>query len=88
MADLNTRSVLTNGFTQTVFYRTLVANRGHIDKIDDDQATKVTQTQLTRNFIGSFKVSVKRRFFNIAAAGCASGVDIDSSQRFSAVDND
>jgi hypothetical protein len=33
-------------------------------------------------------VGVERRFFDVAAAGGASGVDIDSGQRFGAVDND
>ncbi len=88
MADLNTCSVLTHSFTQTVFNRTLVANRGHIDKVDNNQAAEVAQAQLTSNFIGCFKVCVERCFFDVAAAGCACGVDIDSGQRFSAVDYD
>jgi hypothetical protein len=61
MADLNTRTVLTDGFAQTVFYRTLVANRRHIDEVDNDQAAEVAQTQLAGNFIGCFKVGVERR---------------------------
>ncbi len=88
MADLNTRPILTNGFAQTVFNRTLVTNRRHIDKVDNNQATEVTQTQLASNFISGFKVGIERRFFDVAAAGCASGVDIDSGQRFGTVDND
>ena len=88
MADLDARSVLTDGFAQAVFYRTLVANRCHIDEVDNDQAAKVAQTQLTSDFIGCFKVGIKRRFFDVAAAGGACGVDIDSGQRFGAVDND
>ncbi len=88
MADLNTRSVLTHGFTQTVFNRTLVTNRRHINEVDYNQAAEVAQTQLTSNFIGCFKVGVERSFFDVAAAGRACGVDIDSGQRFCAVDND
>ena len=88
MADLNTRPVLTHRFTQTVFYRTLVAYWRHVDEVDNNQAAEVTQAQLTSNLIGSFEVGVKRGFFDIAAAGRACGVDIDSGQRFCAVDND
>ena len=65
-----------------------MANRGHIDEVDNDQAAKVAQTQLTSDFIGCFKVGIKRRFFDVAAAGGACGVDIDSGQRFGTVDND
>ena len=88
MADLDPRSVLTDGFAQAVFHRTLMANRGHIDEVDNDQAAKVAQTQLTSDFICRFQVGVKRRFFDVAAAGGACGVDIDSGQRFGAVDTD
>ncbi|SLY42032.1 Uncharacterised protein [Klebsiella quasivariicola] len=88
MADLNARAVLANGFTQTVFHRTLMANRRHIDEVDNDQAAEVAQTQLAGNLISRFKVGIKRRLFDIAAAGGAGGVDIDRGQRFGAVDND
>ncbi len=88
MADLNTRSVLAYGLAQTVFNRALVTNRRHINEVDYNQTAEVAQTQLTRNFIGCFKVGVERCFFDVAAAGCACGVDIDSGQCFSAVDND
>ena len=88
MADLNTRTVLTNGFAQTVFHRALMAYRRHIDKVDNDQTAEVTQTQLTCNFVGRFQVSVKGGLFDITATGCTRGVDIDGGQRFGAIDND
>ena len=88
MANLNTCTVLAHRFTQTVFYRALVAYWCHVDEVDNDQAAEVTQTQLAGDFIGRFKVSVECRFFDVAAASCACGVDIDSGQRFGAIDND
>lgn len=88
MADLNARPVLTDGFAQTVLHGALVANRSHIDKVDNDQAAEVAQTQLAGNLVSRFEVGVERRLFDIAAAGSAGGVDIDSGQRFSAVDDD
>ncbi|MNV00613.1 hypothetical protein D3C71_907830 [compost metagenome] len=88
MADLDTCTILTNGFTQTVFHGALMANRSHVDEVDNDQAAQVAQTKLTGNFICSFKVGIEGRFFDIAAASCACGVDVDSGQRFGRVDND
>ncbi|CCK18217.1 hypothetical protein BN136_4227 [Cronobacter universalis NCTC 9529] len=37
MANLDARAILTHRFAQTVFYRTLVAYRRHIDKVDNDK---------------------------------------------------
>ena len=88
MADLDARAILTYGFAQAVFYRALVAYRGHIDKVDNDKTAEVAQTQLAGNLIGCFKVGVEGGFFDIAAAGCACGVDIDRGQRLGAIDND
>ena len=68
MADLNTGTVLTDSFTQTVLNGALMAYRRHIDVIDNDQAAQVTQAQLTGNLIGRFKVGVERCFFNVTAA--------------------
>ncbi len=70
MADLNAGAVLTDSFTQTILNRALMAYRRHIDVIDNDQAAQVTQTQLTSNLIGRFKVGVERRLFDVTAARC------------------
>ena len=78
MTDLDTRTILTHRFAQAVFNRALVAYWRHVDEVDDNQAAEVTQTQLASNLIGCFQVGVECRFFDVAAAGGASGVDIDS----------
>ncbi|MNS76885.1 hypothetical protein D3C72_1104430 [compost metagenome] len=88
MADLNTCTILTHRFTQTVLNGALMANRSHVDEVDNDQAAQVTQTKLTGNFICGFEVGVESGLFDIAAAGCACGVDVDGGQRFGGVDND
>ncbi len=88
MADLNARPVLTDGFAQTILHGALVANRGHIDEVDNDQAAEVAQTQLAGNFVSRFEVGIEGCLFDIAAAGGAGGVDIDRGQRFGAIDND
>ncbi len=51
--------------------------RRHIDKVDNDQAARVAQTQLAGNLVGRFEIGVERGFFDIAAASRAGGVDID-----------
>ena len=88
MANLDTRTILTHRFAQTVFYCTLVANRGHVDEVDNNQTTQVAQAELAGDFISGFKVGVEGGLFDIATARCASGVDVDSGQRFSGIDND
>ncbi len=88
MANLDTSTILTHGLTQAVFYRALMANRRHIDKVDNNQAAQITQAQLAGNFICRFQVGIEGRFFDITAAGRACGVNIDGGQRFSGIDND
>ena len=88
MANLNTRTILTHRFAQTVFYRTLVTYRGHVDEVDNNQTTQVAQAELAGDFISGFKVGVEGGLFDIATARCARGVDVDSGQRFSGIDND
>ena len=43
----------------------------HIDKIDDDQAAHVPQSQLPGDLIGRLEVGSERRFFDIGTAGGA-----------------
>ena len=88
MANLDTRPVLTHRFAQTVFNRTLVAYRGHVDEVDNNQTTQVAQAELAGDFISGFEVSVVGSLFDIATARCTCGVDVDSGQRFSGIDND
>ena len=59
------------------FYRALVASRQHIDEIDYDEAAHVTQPQLPGNLVCRFEVGAQRGVFNIGAAGCLGGVDVD-----------
>ena len=54
-----------------------MANRRHVDEVDDDETTQVAQAQLTGNFVGSFQVSLESCLFNVSALGGARGVDID-----------
>ena len=85
---LNPRAIVVHGITQPGFDLALILVLHHIDKIDDDQAAKVANFQLARNFVGSFEVGHFRGIFNIAAAGGARGVDVDRGQGLGMIDND
>ena len=88
MANLDTCAILAHRFTQTVFNRTLVANRGHVDEVDNNQTTQVAQAELAGDFISGFKVGVEGGLFDVAATGCTRGVDVDSGQRFGGINYD
>ena len=55
-------------FTQAVFHFTLIALALHVDEVDDDQATQVTQTQLAGNFFCRFQIGLEGGFFDVGAA--------------------
>ncbi|KEP73660.1 hypothetical protein HR12_02960, partial [Microbacterium sp. SUBG005] len=88
MANLDTCAILAHRFTQTVFNRTLVANRGHVDEVDNNQTTQVAQAELAGDFISGFKVGVEGGLFDVATTGCTRGVDVDSGQRFGGINYD
>ncbi len=88
MANLDTRAILTHRFAQAVFNRALVANRRHVNEVDNNQTAQVAQAELAGDFISGFQVGVEGRLFDVAAACCTRGVDVDSGQRFSGIDND
>ena len=62
--------------------------RLHVDEVDDDQATEVTQAKLARHFISGFKVGVERGRLDVAAFSGARRVHVDRNQRFGVVDYD
>ena len=60
---------------------------GHINEINNDKSTQVTQTQLAGYFVGGFHVGVIGSLFNIRALGCAGRVDIDGEQGFGVIEH-
>ena len=88
LANLNTRTVLAGRFSQSVLDIALVLLWAHVNKVDNDQATQVTNSQLPCNFLGGFEVGIECRCLDIAALGCAGRIDVDRYQRFSVIDDD
>ena len=88
LADLDTRAVLADGLAQPVFHVTLMLLRAHVDEVDNDQATQVSNTELAGDFIRRLEVGIQRRCLDVAALGRAGRVDVDRHQRLGMVDDD
>src|SRR5690625_178232 len=87
-ADLNPGLVLAHGITQAGFHLALVVAAHHVDEVDDNQPAKITNSQLTGNFVGGLKVGLKRSFLDVGAFGGARRVDVYGQQGFGVVDDD
>jgi len=49
----------------------------HVDKVDDDNATDVTQPELTGHFCGRFKIIAVHGLFKVRFTNIFPGVDVD-----------
>ena len=76
-ADLYPCTVGAQRVAQDVFHLTLVTRAFHIDKVDDDQAAKVAQTQLPGGFFRSFQIGAEGGLFNVGPARGAGRVDVN-----------
>ncbi len=85
---MNASAVHLHRITQTVFNLTLILRRLHIDEIDDDQSTDVSNAQLTCDLVGRLEVGIRRRRLDIAAARSPRTIDVDRDKRFGVVDDD
>ena len=88
LGHLHTSAVIAKGVLQALFHCALVLRIHHVDEVDHDQTTQVTQTHLTGHFISSFTVGAEGGFFNVSATRCTSGVDVNSDQGFGVVHHD
>ena len=87
-ADLDAGAIILQTILHPLFDRPVVAVFFHVDEVDDNQAGKIAQTQLTRDFIRCFKICLQRSVFNGMFACRASGVDVYRDQRLGLVDDD
>src|SRR5690242_15510023 len=59
----------------------------HVDEVDDDDATEITQPQLPRNTHRRLEVGAEDGLLEVAVADVGPGVDIDSRHRLGLVDH-
>ena len=86
--DLNAGTVVLQGFLDAAFDVPVVAVLFHVDEVDDDEACKVAQAELSCNFIASLKIGFGGRVFDVVFARRLAGVDVDRHQGFGLVDHD
>ena len=60
----------------------------HVDEVDDDEAADVSQPELAHDLLHRLDIGLEDRFFLIAFADEAAGVDVHSRQRFGPFDDD
>ncbi|EGP07439.1 hypothetical protein CSIRO_3172 [Bradyrhizobiaceae bacterium SG-6C] len=86
--DLDARAILPQAVAQLAFDRAVVALLIHVDEVDHDQARKIAQAELARDFLGGFKIGLERGVLDVVLAGRAARVHVDRDQRFGLVDDD
>jgi hypothetical protein len=62
--------------------------RLHVDEVDDDQSADIAKSQLIDDFLDGLEIGSVDRFFKIAFAHEAPGVDIDGRQGFALIDDE
>src|SRR6476660_1234121 len=87
-SDLNARAIVAQRFLQAPLDQPGVTALIHVDEVDDDQAGKVAQAKLTRDFLGGLEVGLERGVLDIVLARGLAGVDVDGNERLSLIDDD
>ena len=86
--DLNTGAVCFQLVFHPLFNGDVVAAFVHVDKIDHDQTSQVTQAQLASHLIGGLKVGFSRGLLDRAFFGRAARVHVDRNKRLCDPDHD
>ena len=63
LQDVGARLVGANRVLQRTVHPLAVVGGLHVDQVDDDQATYVSEAQLMHHFFDSFEVGAENRFF-------------------------
>src|SRR5439155_1072806 len=74
-------------FLHQVVNHLLVLAALHVDEIADDQATDITQSKLTRDFICRLQVRLQNCFLDIAPTFVAARIHINGDERFGLIDH-
>ncbi len=65
-----------------------MVGRLHVDEVDDDQPADIAKSQLIDDFLDGFEIGFVDRFFKIALAHEAPGVDVNGRQGFALIDDE
>ena len=61
---------------------------GHVDEVDNDQATNITDSELTGNLFSCLKVGSKCGIIDMLALGGTGGVHINGGECFGRIEHD
>ena len=82
------RAVARKGFTQFSQHRVLVFIAVHVDEVNDDDAAKISQSQLPRNRQRRLKIGLENGVIKTAPRYKSTGVHVDRDQRLGLVNDD
>ena len=86
--NLNSRAVSLKLVFQTLFNCRVILALLHVDKVDDDQTSQITQPQLARDLFGGLKICLEGRILDRRFFGRPARVYIDRHQRFGHTNHD
>ena len=87
-AHLYARAVSLELVLHPLFNSCVVASFVHIDEVDDDQPCKITQPQLSRDFLGCLKIGLKGSFLDRPFLGGPTRVHVNRNQCLGDTDDD
>ncbi len=89
LGDLMTGTVPTEAFGQAPQHKLAVALQDHVDEVDDDDATDVTEPELTDDLFGGLQVVLGNGLLEISAlTGELAGIDVDDGHGLGPVDHE
>ena len=86
-ADIVSRVVLRQRFLQCLQYLRAMFGFFHIDKIENNDATQISEPQLPGNRDRGFKIGTEDRLLQIAMTNIAAGVDVYRRHRLGLIDH-
>ena len=89
LGDLVTGTISSQALDEATQHEITVGFEDHIDEVDDDDATDVTQAQLADDLFGGLEVVTGHRLLErTAGTDELAGVDVDDGHRLGAVDDE
>ncbi|GAA10146.1 hypothetical protein ATPR_3150 [Acetobacter tropicalis NBRC 101654] len=86
-AHLDAGAIMAQRVFQAALNHGVVAARLHINEVDHNQASQITQAELARDFISRFLIGAEGCFFNVALACGLAGVHVNRNKGFCLVDD-